>query len=214
MSGFRLQGSLLKRYRNQALLTQEQLAASADCSDRVIRKAEAGGVLRYETIELIVAALQCNGVPVTVQELLIGNKYIAKNLMEALDLHGVLLTRHFRQFSPGVRMNVAGLTDLIPFAGSWRGISGINQHLKQFFHTFQRKTPAPAKSYLESEGEVVVRFKDLWQARDKTLVRTWVDLHFVIRDGLINTIEMHYDTHAVYQFYATRLVGLDRQVAQ
>jgi len=56
-------GALLRAYRHRALLSQEQLAARAELSDRTVRGLEAGRVRspRTDTVRLLADALQLTG---------------------------------------------------------------------------------------------------------------------------------------------------------
>src|SRR5215470_3446539 len=56
-------GALLRAYRHRALLSQEQLAARAELSDRTVRGLEAGRVRspRGDTVRLLADALQLKG---------------------------------------------------------------------------------------------------------------------------------------------------------
>ncbi len=67
-------GSRLQTLRQQAGMTQEQLATATGFSDRLIRKAEASAPLRQTTISTIAQALSKRGRPVTVADLVLSQK--------------------------------------------------------------------------------------------------------------------------------------------
>ncbi|MBX3423493.1 MAG: helix-turn-helix transcriptional regulator [Pirellulaceae bacterium] len=202
MSGFRIQGDRLRRYRIQAMLTQEQLAQLADCSDRVVRKAEAGGSLRFETIELLAASLSGRGVAVTADDLIGDNLMLARQFIGAFDRHGTCLLQHFNCLAKGFQLIVAGSRDRIPFAGAWRGAKGLQQYLDQFYAVCSRRAGRIRPSFLEADNQVVSHFVDTWQLGNERLAEMWVIVHFTYRSGQIVGIQLRYDTEPVCQALA------------
>lgn len=67
--GMQADGEQLLELRKQAGLTQEKLAIDADVSERVIRKAENGGIVDASTLRSIAQALSEHGVPVETADL-------------------------------------------------------------------------------------------------------------------------------------------------
>lgn len=203
MAGFRIASDKLKQFRKRAKLTQEELAALADCSDRVVRKAEAGGSLRYETILSISTSLTSCGVSMQPDDLIAANLLKAKQFVEAMD-RGLRSKEHFDlgNLSEELELNVAGHFPIIPFAGIWVGRSGLKQFLNRFCQLIERDPTSVLTRYSESEEAVVASRIDLWQFDRFTPIPVWCNFHFHFKKETISRIDFQYDTLVVYQTLA------------
>lgn len=205
MSGSRVLGEKLRCLRQQAGLTQEQLASQADCSDRLIRKAESGGSLRWSTIESIVLSLSQCGIEVSPTDLVSGNREIVQSFLYAWDLYGPKMLDHWEQLSQGARMFIAGDDRVIPFAGLWRGAARWRQCWEIFFANFHRTPRSIIPIFLEAPGQVAVKYVDHWSpivklGAELEMPPVWINWHFKLSDGTICFSELQFDTALVQQF--------------
>jgi transcriptional regulator with XRE-family HTH domain len=198
---YRISSEKLKKMRKQARLTQEELAALAECSDRVVRKAEAGGSLRYDTIELLCSALTECGVPVAAEDLIAANLLKAQQLVASFRRYGRTAGNHFPIFflSGDLEFFVAGDASVIPFAGQWNGRKGFEKFLDTFFDCVHPDPSSDDSRYAESKNHVVASWHDRWHCNDVALGKIWCNFHLQFINQSIVKIDFQYDTGAVYQ---------------
>ena len=72
--GIAVRGNLLRQLRQQAQWTQEQAAARAKVSDKLIRKAEAGGPIQFSSVQILASIYSRPGHLVDPKELLLLNQ--------------------------------------------------------------------------------------------------------------------------------------------
>jgi transcriptional regulator with XRE-family HTH domain len=141
-------GPRLQSLRQQAGLTQDQLASKSRYSDRLIRKAEASGPLRKSTIAVLAAALCTDQQTVTAADLIFSHEALAEELHDLL-MNGSsgaatqesinsgrpkrtsrppkdsspLASLLSQSAHPELTLEVAGEDLEIPFGGSYEGVS-------------------------------------------------------------------------------------------
>ena len=81
-------GSMLRSCRVQLGWSQVELGHRSGYSERVIRKAEAGGSLRFQTIQDLAMTMSVNGQAVSFQDLTIDLESIARRFVESYDSLG------------------------------------------------------------------------------------------------------------------------------
>lgn len=130
-------GQRLQAFRQQAGLTQEELAERSGYTDRLIRKAEASCPLRKSTIADLAEALSTPGRPVTVAELTFSHETLA------MEVHALMLNCESdfaagpKEFAhPKLVLNVAGDDLGIPFAGRFHGPDACRQFREKFAASF------------------------------------------------------------------------------
>ncbi len=204
MSGYTVDGEKLRALRRKSGMTQEELASLVDCSDRLIRKAERNGSLRFATIENIAKQLgkACSEVISTnelIQSVNLGNRDVAERFLVSFDKFGIDMLEEIDEVSEDFELCVAGDQSIIPFAGTWYGWNGLKSFLQLFFAHFSRKPNSLNPTFLECENQVTAKFYDQCAYKGHWLQRYWVDLHFTFREGEISRIENHYDTLTLHQ---------------
>lgn len=210
MSGYTVNGEKLRALRRQVGLTQEQLASLVDCSDRLIRKAERSGSLRFATIDVIAKQLVKAGCNLnrTSELILSGDHEVrasAERFLECYDQHGLSMLNYVDDVAEDFELYIPGDSTVIPFAGSWYGPEGLQRFLNTFFADFCRKPQSLDPVYLECENQVTAKFHDQCAYKGHWLPSYWINLHFTFQDGLISRIENHYDTFKFHQdFVALR----------
>lgn len=189
-------GDRLRHFRQTQGLTQGELAYRAGYSERLVRKAEAGGTLSYNALADFAEALSTEERPVSIGDLCVSPLSIAKQFVTAYDNHGVamldycghLLAKKFVFRCMGnPSSNLYGL---------WHGREGMQRWLDAFFSIVTRPNYGCLQvSYLESGERVTARYRDRFKAIDGSLHEMWVNLHFTIRAGLIECIDDECDTY-------------------
>ena len=128
--------SRIKQLRLARNWSQEELGRRAGYSERLIRKAEAGGNLSVETISDLAEALSAAGDLVTPQSLECDFLGMAKKVLESYDYHGVsmpplvrdLLVNNFIWYCPGD-------PTITPFAGTWYEADGLISRIDDEYDT-------------------------------------------------------------------------------
>lgn len=209
--GLRVNGKRFADLRKQIGLTQIDLANRAGYSERVIRKAESGGPLRFDTIRDLSECLSTSRRIVEPGHLLQSNRELAVQFVHAYDHFGRdallhcegLFTDDFEFFCPGD-------TEQVAFAGLWRGTAGAQEFLNIFFSLFTRSVGSLQTTYLEADNRVVARYEDQVFFESHPMPSFWVNLHFQFRDGLISRIDDEYDTRAASESFFDLLKRLGR----
>ena len=210
-NGLRVNGKRIAELRNQLGYTQLYLATLAGYSERVIRKAESGGPLRFDTIRDLSECLSTPRRTVEPRHLLHSNLELAIQFVHAYDHYGRDALHHcqglfaddFEFYCPGDSAHVA-------FAGLWKGIAGMQEFFNRFFALFSRQTGTLCPTYLEAEDRIVARYEDQVFFESHPMPTFWVNLHFQFKDGLIKRIDDEYDTRAAAESFSELLSRLGR----
>ena len=193
---FVCEGSQVRFFRKQRGITQKELADLAGYSERLVRKAEAGGSLTNYAIRDLAKALCYGGIEVHPEDLISSPKKIAIELLGAFAEHEMEMVPQVEHFlDPGVVLRCAGDPKKIPFAGDWRGIDGFERWVRLFFTTLIR----PVKDFYQptviAQGnEVVTWGQDLAHAKGMESPPIWVSQHFQFRQGKLVLFENLFDT--------------------
>ena len=215
-------GPRLHSWRQQAGLTQEQLALKSGYSDRLIRKAEASGPLRKSTIAGLAAALCTDQQTVTAADLTFSQETLARDLHD-LYLNGSsvpasqdsirpdrdrlppndsssLASLLSQLAHPELTLEVAGQDLEIPFAGRYEGIKPcveFRDRLIQSFHTICLITEQ-TKSFTSSDN---VCIHSITEVRPTTSIESnqrsvlvWWFLKASFKANLLRKLELMYDT--------------------
>ncbi len=214
-------GPRLQAWRQQAGLTQEQLALKSGYSDRLIRKAEASGPLRKSTIAGLAAALCTDQQTVTAADLTFSQETMARDLHD-LYLNGSsvpasqdsicpdrnhlppsessLASLLSQLAQPELTLEVAGQDLEIPFAGRYEGIAPcveFRDRLIQCFHTICVITEQ-TKSFTSSDN---VCIHSMTEIRSTTSIESnqgsvlvWWFLKARFKANLLHKLELMYDT--------------------
>lgn len=187
----------LRRLRMEQGLSQDELAKRAGYSDRLIRKAEAGGNVCSQTIRDLADALSFPDAPVTYEDLVLDHLAMAKQFVHGYDHYGQwMLDTCLDLFHKSFVFYCPGDPNQVPFAGEWVGVAGMQTFFDRFFSLFTREPGTLQPTYLVGESHVCARYYDQVFFQGHTLPTFWVNLHIQFKDGLISRIDDEYDTKA------------------
>lgn len=195
VKGLQVSGENLRNLRIMRGLTQTELAKLAGYSERLVRKAEAGGTLSLSTIEDLAEALSCPQRKVAASDLSCFPEAIARKFVDCydefqqymLDYCGDLLAENFVFYCAGeVGSSIAG---------EWRGAHGFQTWLDKLFAIVRRpRRKCLQTCYMTAQDRVTAHYHDTLAAADDSQHVMWVNLHFTIRHGLIERLENEFDT--------------------
>lgn len=135
---YRCNGNLLSQRRRQRGWTQEELAARANFSVRLVAKAEAGENLQPDTVDVLASTLSTAGNPLFPEDLVTHPKELALEFVELLKTHQgevVSKCRHF--LSDDILFVIPGDPEIFPFAGRYVGIEEFDRGCRLFFETIE-----------------------------------------------------------------------------
>jgi transcriptional regulator with XRE-family HTH domain len=185
---------MLRASRKRMGWSQTELSRRSGYSERVIRKAEAGGQLRFDTIQHFAQALSQAGEAVNTEMLIYDPVSIAASFIEAYDQYGHGMLQHAKlKLHESFEYHVPADPELLTFAGTWRGADGLRQFLDFFFAEFTREPNSLQPVYLQCPNRVVACYEESLTYRDEALPKLWVNLHFVFKDNSIERIDNQFD---------------------
>lgn len=189
--------ALLKKMRLESGLSQAALAKAAGYSERLVRKAEAGGSLTRQAIDHIAEALRQRGISITAQQLVMDHLEVARKWIEAWEQHERAMIPHVRDHLAEDMLFVCpGKPDTAPFIGTWKGIDGLQGWLDAFFSVF-RRVPMQDAQYTVGENTVIVRWMESGYIGEHLCGPIRINMHFQFNDeGCIIRIDDDYDTQA------------------
>lgn len=193
--GLRVCGESLRDLRIMRGLTQAELARRAGYSERLVRKAEAGGALSLSTIEDLAEALSRQEHKVVPSDLCSFPEAIARKFVDCYDEHQQLMLNYCADLlAKDFVFDCAGEPGSL-VAGEWRGVVGFQAWLDKLFAIVQRpRRNSLQASYMTAQDSVTARYDDTFTAADQSQHVMWVNLHFTIRHGLIERVENEFDT--------------------
>lgn len=191
-----LSPELFRSARLERGLTQRELANLAGYSERVIRKAELGGRIRFQLACDIAEALSTPSRTITLEHLCFSTLTIAKRWMETFDEHGVNMLQHIHPFlSEDIVFVCEGSKETFPFNGTWHGLDGHQGWLNAFFGIFER-VPGISPVYLQGDDIVSARWNELVKIAGVLCPPVRVCLNFYFHNQLIVRIEDDYNIEA------------------
>ena len=180
--------------------SQAELGQRSGYSERVIRKAEAGGTLRLQTIQDLASAMSVDGHLVSFLDLTIDFEMIARRFVESYDILGCGMLHSCREiFADDFVFTCPADPTQVSFAGVWHRATGFQEFLNRFFGTFTRENGILKPIYMVSKERVVARFEDQVCYRGQEMPAYWVNLHFHFRKGLVIRIDDEFDCLSVSQ---------------
>lgn len=179
-------GATIRKYRKQLSITQEEMAAKADCSVRTLRTAENGGPVDASTLSRLAGILRLPVHEISIKKSNENSEERHRRIaMEWEDafFHGDL-DRILPLHQPDVITVVPGQLKS-PWSGEFRGRSKLRDHFVAFFSTFK----SIENQYVEFSciGEkVFLRSHSLWRVRSNPKAFSSVWIHeFRFGGGLI-----------------------------
>lgn len=190
-------GKHIAKLRKSCGLTQQSLANECGYAIRTIGKAERGDRIRYSSLVAIATTLQRLGVQTSALQLCSNPEEIVQQFVEAYRLHEADMVDKIRHLlSEDLEVFIAGDPSKIPFAGSYQGISGLQDFWNEFFRLLERPDKdAIELTYYTNGNEVVAYGTEV--AHIRGLVNdepTWLSLLFRVKGGLIVRFEDYFDT--------------------
>ena len=188
-------GSTLRSCRTQLGWSQVELGHRSGYSERVIRKAEAGGTLRLQTIQDLAIAISVQGHVVSFLDLTIDLESIARQFVDSYDSLGRdMLVTCSSIFAADFSFCCSADASQVSFAGIWHGLSGFQEFLNRFFATFTREPGILKPVYMVSQDRVVARFEDQVSFHEQEMSAYWVNLHFQFCNGLVTRVDDEFDS--------------------
>ena len=192
---YSINGQAFRVYRNRLGWSQSELGRRAGYSERVIRKAEAGGKLRLDTIQELAAAMSIEGQILSIADLTLNLESIARRFVESYDILGNgMLTACCDIFADDFTFNCPADPHQVSFAGEWTGKTGFQEFLNRFFGTFTRKAGLLKPVYMACENHAVARFDDQVSYHGQEMPSFWVNYHIEFCGGLVSRIDYEFDS--------------------
>lgn len=183
-------GKKIQSLRLQCGWTQRDLARIAGYSVRVIRKAEATGSLKLQTVNDLSHAFQSRGIEIASEDLIIDQTSVAKEIVDSFDNLGYgMLDRCGKYLALNLEINCVANRTKFPFAGSWKGAGAMQSFLSAFFSQFTRKPGTLAPTYLVAKDRVVARFDETVYTRGHEVPQFFVNLHLHFNDFIVVRID-------------------------
>lgn len=182
----------LRSLRNHRGWTQGDLARAAGYSERVIRKAEAGGTLSIRTIRDLAQALSSCGRTITVSDLTLDLIAVAQQFVQSYDSAGKFMLYQCEQMlaEDFVFCTSARDSDLL-FSGNWFSRHGLQHFLELFFAKFSRTSSSLKPTFESRKNQVLAQYIDILTYRGKELPMA-VKLRFQFEKGLICRLDQEY----------------------
>jgi transcriptional regulator with XRE-family HTH domain len=195
MESVQVCGERVRHFRVAQEWTQVELARRSGYSERVIRKAEAGGPISRSALRVIAKALSSNGRVVTEDDLCQSPVNIVRQFIESYDWHYDQMLPHCESLiSSDFSFHSAGDKDST-VRGTWIGSEGWQAWLNEMKKLVERPIRGKLDVFFMTDGEIVAaRYIDHFAAPGQEPVAMWVNLYFQIKQGKICRLDNHYDT--------------------
>lgn len=202
--GIRVDGDRIRFLRLQHGWTQRELASRSGYCDRLIRKAEQGGILSAETIDTLAETLSCERYQVTPHDLCRSARSTLFQLQSLLQNTKNAFEHDWRaMLDDSVKVNCRGPQQYIPFAGTFQGISAFQAWLALFLKCV---VPDPNRStetigllqsnhaFLHNKFVFVGKRAECDQPID-------LDMRLTFAEGLIKELIVNANTIELVDFY-------------
>jgi transcriptional regulator with XRE-family HTH domain len=206
-------GEILTYYRRQCGWTQQELADLSGYTKRLIAKAEAGGGLSPETLDVLAQTLSTKNLTVFPEDLTTSPRQLATSLLLAITRHEGEAVAHCRHFlAEDLQVFFPGGDDASPLSGVHHGIDAYDRHMKLFFQIFQR----PDKELAEKTAVITADGNRAFLACFDKLANEFIPadapagpiaMLLVFSRGMLSTIQYLFDTTIFSQVVAAWLKG-------
>lgn len=190
-------------HRKRHRWTQAELANVSGYTERLIVKAESGKPIKVQTIEDLADTFSCNEFSVSPEDLIAHPVKLAKELIFGWYMHEAELFSKVKYFlDPQIEFTFAGDPNIIPFAGTHRGLAELERAFAIFFSIME----APSGDYdfrspysfvvnENNPNEVIVWGTTCFRVKGKPLqVPLKVELRLLFRDGKLIYVDDRFDT--------------------
>ncbi len=193
-------GEQLRHFRNKRGWTQDDLATRSGYSKRVVAKAEAGGSVNPDTLEVLAATLSIDGECIHIEDLLATPKALAQRYIETFRQHEhELAARCWDFLADDMVCLVAGGDPSVPLSGTYEGPDGFDCYCRKFFAIFERPAKDLYRPKLVAEGNHVVAMG--WEiiqlkgtTRDPNEPPGWLVQDMQFSRGKLVRLELMFDT--------------------
>ncbi len=190
---------MLKFYRERRGWTQDDLASVSGYGDRVLSKAENGGSILATTIDDLAESLSIPEEPLYPEDLISDPLELAKEFHAALNIHQINIVEKVKHFvDDRFVFKMAGDPSVIPFAGEFHGLEGLQQFVDIFFSILEVPKDYDHEPYHQYivEGNKVVAKVESWvhpigQPMDKPMKGI---CHLLFERGKLILFDNMYDT--------------------
>ncbi len=194
---------MLRHHRSLRGWTQLELAIHAGYSERVIRKAEAGGPVRGSTLDELAEALSTEQQLVTSADLRGEPLAVVKEYYRMRKLHSYDAPRycaHLFHDDYVLQMHREDAGDLT--SGVWYGVEGLRQMYQQI-KTHYRPLGESIRFYTAPGGAAAIRYGRSQPIRDAQgralgpdapITETWIAHEWTVTDGKIYREHMYTDS--------------------
>jgi len=194
-----INSNTFKQFRLRLGWSQLELAERSGYSARLIRKAEAGGMLKKETIEHLAEAMSARERIITPQDLVLDFSAIVHDFFTSFDRFGPAVLNHCnKHFAAECELHCN--SDSVPFDGAWAGIDGMHTFFQKFFEHFSRPVCSTSVQLFLGESGVVARYVDLLETPENLIVATKFNLYFQFESGLIERLEFEFNDRIPAQY--------------
>jgi len=194
-------GERVRFYRNRNGWTQEDLAKKAGYSDRLIRKAEHGGILTRETIENLAEALSTSDLQLEAMDLCRSprstQQLFLKIILEPFEA-GPIEKLLFNESSLECDCKNEG----IPFSGLFEGHEAIAQWITSFNSCVVRSETRShdVLSIVDgNDGFLHTQLRFCWRSQLSSFIEFGFRIHF--EEGLIRSVFVSPDNLALKKFF-------------
>jgi transcriptional regulator with XRE-family HTH domain len=194
----------LREFRLACGWSQAELARKSGYTSRLIRKAESGGSLNYETIADLAETFTSFGTAVQAEELLLDPVAIVKEFIEAYERTGagcIQPLAHY--FSPSIQLECLVDPVVFPFAGTWNGHEPLLDFFQRFCRQYSRLPERLLVVYLLGSECVSARFEDRLVSDGVELPALRFNWHFQFQAGMIARIDFEFDHFTASQHRST-----------
>ncbi len=196
-------GPMISAARRACNLTQEELAIAADLSERVVRKAESSGEVRFSTLMTLAETLRASGANIKAGDFCTDPVEVVKAFIDAYRIHEDQMVSHIRHLlSEDLVTFIAGDPSIIPFAGNFSGPDGLSDFWSRFFSLVERYDKnALNLRYFVNGHEVVAYGTEKGRIKGHTTNEPcWLCLKFDVSGGIITRFEDYFDTQSAQKY--------------
>jgi ketosteroid isomerase-like protein len=176
------------------------LATRVGCSERVVRKAEKGGQLRRETLELLAEALATADEPLTAADLTTDPLAVAQAFMRVYLRHGIDAPRVGRHLLAPDLVVVIHAQE-VGFAGTFVGVDGFERMIRAGYAEFEVVGEEFGRWYSAGQRVAVTQSQRIRpRAAPQAEFTTWITHEYEVAGGRIVRIDTFTDSLAYARY--------------
>jgi len=206
-------GERVRFYRNRLGWTQEDLAKKAGYTDRLIRKAEHGGVLTRETLENLAEALSTSDLQLDAWDLC-RSPHSTQQLFLKLILEPCEAGRIENLLFSESSLECDCKSEAVPFSGFFEGREALAQWITSLNSCVLRSEPSSQEvlSIVDgNDGFIHTKLSFFWKNHFSSSIEFGFRIHF--EEGLIRSVCVSPDNLALTKFFDSADAACDDGVA-